>query len=917
MTMHMDELVALGIPQEIVDIWKQEESEVLLPVQERAVKEGSALGDQNLLVVAPTSAGKTFIGEMAAVQKSLKRAGTIFLVPYKALAEEKYLNFRQKYEAYGTRVVISSGDRREFDEDIRFGNYGIALLTYEKMAGLLVGAPELLTACGLVVVDEVQMMMDRQRGPRLELLLTKIRQARPDLRIIALSAVLDELNGFDQWLGCKVITAIDRPIELRDGTYMPSGEYRYREWNSKHTAVETLPAWPAQNLETGLDALVERLIRAGEQVLVFRNTVDLSQETASRLRALFAEARPASKALDFLGDLEETGVKAQLQECLRHGVGFHNSDLTPEERLIVERGFREGEIRLVCSTSTLAMGVNLPARTVIVADTTEWVDRNQEPIPVGTYRNMAGRAGRYAFRDEFGRAVLLAPTLHDRRSYERLYIYGQPEAFTSRLAASPLELQVMDLVASKLCTREAELVDFLKNTFEGFRTWSGTNAREELARRVAASVDRCCTEGLMVRGPRGRLAVTRLGEICISKGFSIDSFILLVDSLRDKTQLPLVDALFIATLTAEAMQIRFPFSTQEFRQGIYVNRLAAVLQGETTVEFLVRWGLRDDAVSDYDIVKRIKMALAAREWISGRRTREIERNFQLGAGSLRNMGGSLSWIMDVMAAISAAMNADATMTHDLSQLSGCLAHGVVAEGLFLARLGVPGLGREGIGRLITGGFTSEDAILDTPAGAFQGILPARVAERLRGAVERRVANTLERRKREHIRRVEAVHGDGVLVHNLYEREGEDLERVIADLFRSPLYDKVCERITKQREGEPDLLLHTGNGPLAVQITAREEGQVKMKKAVEVVGQSARFRPSGYLVIGRPEFHALALQAARDHASAGTNFKLITVTDVCEIFVRVLEGRLDAARVARILIEEKGVIDAGVIDRLST
>ena len=132
---------------------------------------------------------------------------------------------------------------------------------------------------------------------------------------------------------------------------------------------------------------------------------------------------------------------------------------------------------------------------------------------------------------------------------------------------------------------------------------------------------------------------------------------------------------------------------------------------------------------------------------------------------------------------------------------------------------------------------------------------------------------------------------------------------------TPFYRGVCERIADQREGEPDLLLHDGDGPLAVQITA-VEGQVKMNKAVEVVGQSARFRPSGYVVIGRPEFHALAIRAAMDHAAAGTNFKLITISDLCEMYVRVLERRLDTRRVARILLEERGLIDHEVIERAS-
>lgn len=914
MTMLMDELVALGIPQEIVDIWKQEESEDLLPVQELAVREGGVLAGQNLLVVAPTSSGKTFIGEMAAVQKALQRVGTVFLVPFKAIAEEKYLDFREKYDAYGIRVVISSGDRRESDDDIRLGTYGIALLTYEKMAGLIVAAPDLLGSCGLVVVDEVQMMMDRQRGPRLELLLTKIRQLRPELQIVALSAVLDELNGFEQWLDCQVVRITERPIELREGIYIPSGEYQYREWNTKREGQEGFPPWPAEDVEAGLDTVVAHLVAGGEQVLVFRNTVDLSRETATRLAQRLAGGQPATATLSRLADLDDTGAKAQLQECLRERVAFHNSELTAEERLIVERGFRDGEVLVVCSTSTLAFGVNLPAKTVVIGDTTEWVGRNEQaPLSVGTYRNMAGRAGRYTFRDEFGRSVLLAETRHDRESYERLYFYGQPEIFTSRLADSPLELQVLDLVTSKLCSREDELVEFLCNTFQGFHSWAGGSRRDELKALVAAAVKRCCDAELLVRSPRERLTASRLGEICISRGFSIGGFITLVDWLSGRGALSVLDALFLATLTDEAMQVRFPLPTAEFRSGMYPQHLQTLLHDETPGEFATRWGL---SIREWDTVRRIKMALAGREWVTGRRTREIERQFLVRAGNLRGIGAQLSWVVDVMAAISAEVGAQATIAKELNRLSEQLAYGVPAEGLFLARLDVPGLGRDGIARLLAAGFTTEDLILDAAPGAFQGIVQARVATRLREGIERRVANTLERRKREHIRRIETVQGDGRLARNLYEKEGEDLERILADLLRPPFYSHLCERITKQREGEPDLLLHTENRPLAVQVTAREEGQVKMKKAVEVIGQSARFQPSGYLVVGRPEFHALALQTAREHAAAGTNFKVITITDLCEMYVRFLEGRLDAQRITYILIQEKGVIDYDVINRLS-
>ena len=105
--MKMNELVRYDIPPEIIQLWRQGESDVLLPLQEMAIKRYGLLdlsqpraavpqSSGNLLIQAPTSSGKTFIGEMAAIQTALRRKKVIYLVPLKALAEEKYQDFREK-----------------------------------------------------------------------------------------------------------------------------------------------------------------------------------------------------------------------------------------------------------------------------------------------------------------------------------------------------------------------------------------------------------------------------------------------------------------------------------------------------------------------------------------------------------------------------------------------------------------------------------------------------------------------------------------------------------------------------------------------------------------------------------------------------------------------------------------------------
>jgi helicase len=213
--MKIRELAKLGFTSEIIDSWEHAGYKILLPVQEEAINKG-VLDRTSLLITAPTSSGKTFVGEMTAVSHALQGKRTLYLVPFKAIAEEKYLDFIEKYSSasVGFIVLISDRDHRENDGDIQIGNYDIAILTYEKLSSLLVANASILDSCDCVVVDEIQMVMDPERGGDLELLLTKIKAVRHNTQIIALSAVLGDLNGFDDWLGVDVIERIDRPVEF-------------------------------------------------------------------------------------------------------------------------------------------------------------------------------------------------------------------------------------------------------------------------------------------------------------------------------------------------------------------------------------------------------------------------------------------------------------------------------------------------------------------------------------------------------------------------------------------------------------------------------------------------------------------------------------------------------------------------------
>jgi replicative superfamily II helicase len=156
--MNVRELVELGLPENILRSWESSGVEELTELQEACLRNQDLMNGRNTLIVAPTSAGKTFVGEVLAVRAALELQRVVYVVPFKALAEEKYQRFSDLYGNAGISVAISSGDRNEFDDDIRRGNYLITIVVNEKLSQLLVEAPGIVSGCRVVVFDEVQLI---------------------------------------------------------------------------------------------------------------------------------------------------------------------------------------------------------------------------------------------------------------------------------------------------------------------------------------------------------------------------------------------------------------------------------------------------------------------------------------------------------------------------------------------------------------------------------------------------------------------------------------------------------------------------------------------------------------------------------------------------------------------------------------
>ncbi|GAH73696.1 unnamed protein product, partial [marine sediment metagenome] len=173
--MKIKNLKNYGIPSYILNIWEKHYSPYLLPIQEEAVrnygildcdggntrlprrdaprndKEDARQDNNNLLVIAPTSSGKTFIGEMAAITQVIRQKKVIYLVPLKCLTEEKYRHFKNLYSNWGLETVVSTRARREDDHRIIRGDYNIAVMVYEKFYYFLLKHPNFLIDVSLVI----------------------------------------------------------------------------------------------------------------------------------------------------------------------------------------------------------------------------------------------------------------------------------------------------------------------------------------------------------------------------------------------------------------------------------------------------------------------------------------------------------------------------------------------------------------------------------------------------------------------------------------------------------------------------------------------------------------------------------------------------------------------------------------------
>jgi len=444
--------------------------ETLYPPQEDAIRAG-VLDGKNLVLASPTASGKTLVAELTVLKSILEHAGkALYLTPLRALASEKFEDFQkyaeiEKSPGRKVRVAITSGD---YDSsDIHLSNYDVIISTNEKADSLLRHRSPWIADLTVVVADEIHLITEADRGPTLEVVLTRLLKINPKLQIIALSATIKNAAEIGEWLQAAQITTDWRPVPLREGVYY-DGQIQFKDGSSRAIPhAETNPIF-----ETALD-----VIRDGGQVLIFAETRRMSVEMGKKAAALLRRSlpKPDRRGLESIAQrILSTGERTRLGETLAEqvlsGVAFHHAGLPGGHRRIVEESFKSGRLKILSATPTVAAGVNLPARTVIISSYERYEPGyGRYPISVLEYKQMCGRAGRPRY-DKFGEAILIARTEDEQDYLLKNYPLAEPERIWSKLGAEKvLRPHVLATVATRFATTEDGLERFFAKTFYAFQ----------------------------------------------------------------------------------------------------------------------------------------------------------------------------------------------------------------------------------------------------------------------------------------------------------------------------------------------------------------------------------------------------------------------------------------------------------------
>jgi len=645
----------------------------------------------NLVMCVPTASGKSLVAYIAMVNQVLKKNKALYIVPLRALASEKYRELRP-LSSMGIKVGLSYGDYDSDDEDLE--RFDIVVATSEKADSLLRHRTDWLRRLKAIVADEVHLITDPGRGPTLEVILTRFRQLNPSCQLVCLSATVGNAKELADWLEADLIESEFRPVKLSEGVLQGGTVTR-----SDMSAYDIKARTGDPLMDAVLDTAQEG---KGGQTLVFVNTRKGCETQAANGAAFTSsilsahEKERLRETVQKLGRTESRMLK-KLRSALEGGCAFHHAGLSNDQRSLVEDAFRSRIVKALFATPTLAAGINLPARRVVVKDWTRYETFDpRSPIPVLEVKQMMGRAGRPRY-DKEGEALLLARDEDEARELMERYIWGKPEDVRSKLGSLPaLRTHLLSSFATNYARDREEMWRFIKSTFYAFQndTW-------KLEVDIEETLDFLEAEGFIAIDGDD-ISATDLGKRVARLYIDPLSAVVLKNALRSGlgrfTPFSVMQAV---SSTTDVPSIYIRAREAEAMSSLYELHKDELLMEVPTDPVDLEWFLSS-----------VKTAQFFMEWIGeggeGQEASEerMEKLFNMGPGDIRSRVETAVWMLYAMRELSRLFDTGHSSFIDTVSLR--VENGIREELIPLVK--VKGIGRVRARRLFESGYRSLDAL---------------------------------------------------------------------------------------------------------------------------------------------------------------------------------------------------------------
>ena len=656
----------LDLPESAIEFLKSEELTKLYPPQAESVKAGLLKG-KSVLVSAPTASGKTLIATLAIISYLSKNKGkVIYLSPLRALASEKFIEFKKLEQlSIGNKVKvgISTGDFDNVEKKLEKNN--ILILTNEKMDSIIRRGAEWIDEIGLVISDEIHLIGDESRGPTLEMVLTQLKRLEPKPQILGLSATITNSDELANWLGCKLVENTWRPVPLSEGVH--DGGVVTMSDGTTFDVDNTIRGTP---IDLGVQCVQE-----GGQSLIFAETRARSKSLATKAMDVIEQFLEKKELVELekiskkiLATNEHTDLVKTLALLVKKGVGFHHAGLNQTCRQIIETEFRKGTIKLLSSTPTLAAGVNLPARRVVISNINRYnakVGANR-PISILEYKQLCGRAGRPQY-DKYGESIVVGKG--NGEEIIEHYIKGEPEPIESKITDDKsLRTHILSVIVTNPGIKKEEILDFFLQTLGGLQSRKATiKFAIDIALRFLSS------EFLIIKKGE-RYAATEFGKKTSMLYIDPLTATLFRDSIENVSKKKKHTFGFLHVITnSEEFFPKFSLRNKDFET-------ASLMIENHSSELL-------EPISEYDCSRSL---LALQSWITESSETSLSDGLGIESGDMHRMVENANWLIYCLREIAKHVER-ADLLEDLENLRRRIVYGIREELLELVR--VKGIGR--------------------------------------------------------------------------------------------------------------------------------------------------------------------------------------------------------------------------------